>query len=207
MICVSSFRPFDKCTDEIRDNQLKAFKSWLTAFDHIVLFGAPCAELGSCKTEFVECECKPSIARLATVAAAFTGWSCIVNADIIIDGPRLAEVQWKLHHKRCQCALSRRWCTKEEQVIDSGLDWFAATSVVWAEVAKAIPDSFCLGRIMFDTWLASYFSIEHRGLCADCTEARFVWHPPHTGRIDQNFEVPMSDKYLQQPYWPTIGIL
>jgi|SRR5579863_251024 len=207
MVALSSFRPFDKCTDEIKNNQIKAFRTWLTAFDRIVLFGNPCFELSSCKSEFTPCDAKPSIAEISRMAATFQSWSCIVNADIIIDGQKLREVQWKLCKRRCECALSRRWDTEKKMIIDGGLDWFAATPKVWEHVAKVIPQSFCLGRIVFDTWLASFFSIEYRSKCADCSEARFVWHPSHGGRTDQNFDVPTNDPYLRNTMWPGISIL
>lgn len=207
LICLSSFRPFDKCTHEIAENQKKAFRSWLTAFDRIILFGEPCSVLSSCLSQFVSCVGKPSIKAMASVAAGFEGWSCIVNADIVIDGPKLREVQWKLHNRRCVCALSRRWDAQDQMIIDSGLDWFAARGEVWAHVARVIPESFCLGRILYDTWLCSFFSVEYRAKCGDCSRERFVWHPRHGERTDQNFDAPTNDTYLKQPSWPTVSTL
>lgn len=206
MIAISSFKPFSKCTNEIKENQIKAFKSWLPVFDRVVYFGEPCDELYSCKTEFISTDVgKPSIKRLSECASQFGGWSSIINSDIIVT-PKLKEVERKLNDLNCECAISKRWCTRQGSIVDNGLDFFCAVPEVWRKLAIRIPEEFTLGRIAWDQWTLSWLVSNYGRKCADVSPARICWHPPHSGREDQNWDIPKDDKYLKQFFWPTMTV-
>lgn len=205
MIAISSFKPFSKCTDEIAQNQVKAFKSWLTVFERIVYFGDSCDALESCKTEFVPTSGKPSIRRLAIHAHLFGTWSAIINSDIIVS-EKLKEVERKLNDLHCECAISKRWCTKQGTIIDNGLDFFCAVPEVWKRLAIRIPEEFTLGRIAWDQWTLGWMVANYGRKCADVSPASICWHPPHSGREDQNWDIPTDDKYLKQFFWPTMYV-
>jgi hypothetical protein len=200
VIAISSFRPFEKCSDEIKDNQIKAFRSWLPNFERIVLFGHPSPLLSSCLSQFIPCEGKPQVKTLAETLGQFEGWSCVVNADIVVSA-KITQIQQRLHQSQCQCAVSKRWDMQSLQT-DGGLDWFAALPDVWKKVAQSVPPSFCVGRSLWDTWLASFFGWEYGGAAADCTDLKFIWHPRHGERVDQSFDAPPPDKYLKDMHWP-----
>lgn len=205
MIAISSFKPFSKCTDEIAQNQVKAFKSWLPVFERIIFFGERCSELDSCKTEFVPCDSKPSIRRMAELASRFQGWVAILNSDIITNS-KLREVERKLNDLHCECAISKRWCTKQGTIIDNGLDFFCAVPEVWKRLASRIPEEFTLGRIAWDQYVLGFFCKNYGRKCADLSPAKICWHPPHGGREDQNWDIPVEDKLLKTFFWPTITV-
>lgn len=201
MIALSSFRPFDKCSHEIAQNQIRAFKSWLPAFDRIILFGQECPQLSSIKTEFVSSSGKPSIKELAQCAQSLDGWSAIINADIVV--AKIPEVEWKLNRHQCVCAMSHRYDLKSGMMLDNGLDFFAAKPQVWSALAKKVPSEMCLGRCLWDTWTMTWMAHEYGSGFADVTGMRFIFHPAHGDRLDQNWNAPNEDFYLRNCKLPT----
>lgn len=206
MVALSSFKPLEKCTDEIRQNQIKAFHSWVEAFDHIYYFGDPAEEVRSLKTTFIPSKGRPTIRSLVHLGSTLGVWGAIINADIVIS-PKIREVEWRLSQLQCECGLSRRYDQESQTVIDNGLDFFCATPKAWSAVAKVIPEEFRIGQILWDTWLLGYFSREFRHKCADLTRAKFVFHPKHGDREDQNLANPPRDKYLNSFAWPQVSIV
>lgn len=193
MIAVSSRRL--EGPSEIIDAQIKALESWRGHFPEIYF------------PQVIEGE-KPSISYLTDFCASLPDWSCLLNADIII-GPNWSRAERALRESGAVCAISRRYeipkdgdLTKAE-VVDQGLDFFAATPTIWASAAAEVPEVFRLGKILWDTWMLGFFMHISRGKCADLTPARVVFHPQHGDRRDQNVDPPIM-RY--PPRWPTLKI-
>lgn len=204
MICISSFRPFNQCSEDIKQNQLRAFKSWLFAFEEITYFNLPEVGVQSCKTRFVPCSGKPTIRNIAQVASLARSWVAIVNADIVVT-EKIIGVEHRLKEQECKCFISRRYDTKTGMILDEGLDIFGAVPEVWRAVALRVPKELTLGRILWDTWMLSYFVANYGRKCADISPAKCIFHPQHAERRDQNID-PIDDKYLKQWYWPVTAI-
>ncbi len=205
MIAISSFRPFDKCNEQIKENQLRAFRSWLTAFDRIVYLNDREASLESCKTEFIVCEGKPKIKELSRLASTLGSWACIVNSDIVVT-EKISQVEQKLNELECECAISQRYDLQTGRVIDNGLDFFAARPHIWARLSLRIPEGFTLGRIAWDSWTLGWMVANYGRKCADITPAKVCYHPRHEDRFDQNWNAPKDDKYLKTFFWPTMAV-
>lgn len=190
---------------------MSAARSW-NVFDRVFYFcphDKVRPDLGS-KFQFVDCDSKPHIKQLCDFAAKQPGWSCIINADIIM-GKNFPNVEYQLMLRDLKCAVSRRWEIPEtgiltdSKVVDYGLDWFAATPEMWAAAAREIPSEFQLGKILWDTWMLGFFLNFSNGSCADLTPSRVIFHPKHGDRNDQNIIRPNSHYYAFAK-WPRFSI-
>lgn len=202
MISISSFKPFEKCAPEIIANQISANISWRNSFDKIFYFNRSENQLSGI---FLIQEGRPAIKSMALFASKLSGWSCIVNADIQVS-EKIKQAEIKLNEKNAKCAISRRFQIPENKIMDGGLDFFAATPKVWGAVSKAIDEKFCLGRIVWDTWMLNFFVTEFNDSCYDITATRCIFHPKHGDRQDQNFDYPKNDPYLLKSRWPILKI-
>lgn len=200
MVLISSFRPFPRCTPAIAENQIRAFRSWLTVAERIVYVGDSCEELSSCLTEFVPFRGKPPIRILARIATQFPEWSALVNADIVLS-PKTRHIESVMNQTNLMCATSYRVDLQTGYRIDMGLDAFFAKQEVWSGVASRIPDGFKIGQGQWDNWLLGYFVQNYGRRCADLTPIKLLAHPRHEDRDNPNWQVP-QDKYLKH-CWPT----
>ena len=207
MIAVSSFRPFDGCPKTIWQHQITANRSWERIFNQIFYFNDRDQRMHSAKTVFLPCKEKPTIKAIAGFCGGLNDWSCLVNADIIIP-PNFRRVEEALRSNLAGCAVSRRWTVLEDgdtskaRLVDYGLDFFAATPMIWKKVAEKIPTDFRLGRIVFDNWLVNFFMSEFGNYCYDVTGSRVVFHPQHEDRVDRNWSWPKDDPILARNSWP-----
>jgi hypothetical protein len=206
MIAISSFRPFELCSPTIRHNQIRAFKSWMLAFERVIYLGTPCPELSGILSEFIPTEGKPSIKRICQIASSTGVWTAIINADIVVV-PKLKQVELSMNHKGVECGVSERFDLDSGFKIDQGLDMFVAKPNVWSQAALRVPDDFTLGRTLWDNWMLGFMCVNFGRKCADFTPTKCVYHPKHEDRIDQNWESPSrEDKYATTHYWPTTTI-
>lgn len=204
MVCVSSFRPFDKCTPAIAANQLRAHQSWIMAFERIIYVGKSCPELSSILSEFVPGEDRPSIQHLCKIAASVGTWAALVNSDIVIS-PKLKEVESRMNGQGLKCALSQRHDLESGFVIDQGLDFFAGVPEVWKAAAEQIPRDFRISFGQWDNWMLGHFVCGYGRKCADITREKIVYHPKHEDRLGPNWESPAQQhKYVKQHYWPSM---
>jgi hypothetical protein len=213
VIAVSSFRPFADCAKEIRANQLAAKASWDKVFDRIIYFGDPEPELASPGTEFIQVsnEGAPSIKSIAEVCGRQEGWSCIINADIVV-GRHLRRVEKQLNEIGAECTVSRRYRIPPDRnlsrakLVDGGLDFFGAQSHVWKRVAGEILPEFRIGKVVWDTWMMNFFSRNYKQSCYDLTPSKIFFHPDHRNRRNQKIDVPLSKEERERRYWPTLTL-
>jgi hypothetical protein len=207
MIIVSSFRPFETCSNIVWLQQEAANRSWVRLFDRIFYFNHSDTRMKSAKTAFLPTNGKPAIKKLAAFCGGLNDWSCLVNADIVIP-QNFRRVEEALRGQPAGCAVSRRYTlpadgdTATARLTDLGLDFFAATNTVWKAVAEKIPEGFCLGRTKWDNWVLNFFMAEFGNHCYDLTNSRVVFHPMHEDRADQNWDYPKDDPYLNKNNWP-----
>lgn len=203
MIAVSSFKPFSK-SSEIAENQMKAKESWERVFSKIIyLCDRPEPELASGKTEFVTGHNFPIIRALVDVCASQRDWACIINADIVVSF-RLKLVEMELKRKKAMSAISKRFQIPENEVVDYGLDWFAAIPALWAKIANRIPGVFRIGHPIWDTWmLAAFGTIGSIDQCYDATPSKIIFHPKHLDR-EQKCPIPVpTDPMMKVIKLPT----
>ncbi len=187
MIAVSSFRPWTDPDGEYAVNQTAAFKSWKQHFETIVYLNDPQLELVSEKTVFMNSEPFPRIVDLAEVCVHHSGWSAIINADIVI-GPNFPLAYSKLKSKKGCAAASWRYefdpafGITDARVVDNGLDFFAATQEIWQLVYLKCPEELRLGSQCWDTWMLSFFATFAMHGFFDITPSRVVHHPKHGSR-------------------------
>lgn len=204
MIAITSARPLDQCTPEIRENQLRAHRSWLTAFERMIYVGKSCDELSSILSEFVPGKDRPSIQSLCAIAAQMGTWACLINADIVIS-PKLKEVERRMDAQGIKCAVSQRYDLESGFVIDQGLDFFCAVPEVWESAARKIPKEFRIGFGAWDNWMLGFFVCEYGRKCADISRERCVFHPRHESRLSPNWEgKALEHKYVRQHFWPSM---
>jgi hypothetical protein len=187
MTAVSSHRPKASCSPEIWRNQLAAHKSWLSAFDRIVYFGSDEDEFHDDKTTSMPCDEFPRIEALAHFCSQTPGWSCIVNADIVLLPETFRAVELELGRKNAASAMSLRFeydprdANRKTRNYDQGIDIFCARQSVWISAASKIPDSYRIGHPTWDNWMMGFFNLE--GLpCYEFTGSRCVLHPKHGDR-------------------------
>jgi hypothetical protein len=211
MIAISTFRALDE-NAEYRENQLRANLGWWKVFSQIAYFGKSDTRLCNGRVCFVTNFDDPPKARdMMAVAATDPGWSCIINADIVVD-PRFAALEAALDAKGAVCAFSLRYQFKHGQapsyarVEDMGLDIFCAKQEVWANAAKHVPPSFRIGKIMWDTWTLQFFARNYGDRCYDFTASRLIFHPQHGGRKNQNMDRPDDPMLKGEFVWPS-GVL
>lgn len=203
MIAISSFRPFPKCTPQIAQNQIRAFKSWLTAFERVIYLGAPCSELCSIITEFVPAEDRPSIRKMAYLASKMGTWVALINADIVISKPMMP-LQSRMDQAGIKCAITRRYDLESGFITDWGLDCFLGTQEVWDLAYRMIPPDFKIGFGQWDSFLTTLFVTEFGRRCADVTSDRFCHHPQHESRLNPNWDGPgLRHRYATIHAWPT----
>jgi len=205
-------RPSINCCDEIAFNQMDAFESWLPVFERIIYFNQPEEDYERDSVEFIEAEDFPTIREIAIEASQQDGWSCLINADIQVH-PKLKVAMQVAESKGALCAMSSRWELPNNgdmcraQVVDNGLDFFAATPDVWAGVAKQIPEAYRISHPVWDTWVLGYFMKNHGIRCADLTGSRVIYHPKHEDRrhpkpVNYN----RNDPVLKAVRYPTLKI-
>ena len=211
MIIVSSFRPFDECSNDVWLNQEAANRSWERLFERIFYFNRSDSRMKSAKTAFLPTTGKPAIKKMAAFCGGLNDWSALVNADIVIP-QNFRRVESALRSRAAGCAISRRYTlpaegdTSSARLTDLGLDFFAATPAIWRAAAEKIPPEFCLGRITWDNWMVNFFMAEFGPYCYDLTPSRVVFHPMHEDRSDQNWDFPTDDPYLLKNNWPVHSI-
>lgn len=208
VIIASSFRPFDKCSPEIADNQVRAKLSWDKCAERVVYLNHPEPRLSGPHTVFIPTDGKPDIKSMAILLGSQPDWGCIANADIVL-GSGIRRLLETLTLCEANCAVSKRYTlpeggdTSKATLVeaDYGVDFFVAKPEVWRHVARKIPKDFKLGRIVWDTWLVCFFVTEYFWSCYDATPSRVVFHPKHGDREDQALKVP-KDPYLSKSLWP-----
>lgn len=182
MIAVSSFKPFSQ-QDDIATNQIDANRSWHVCFAQIVYFNEFEQQIASPKTFFVGGNDPPSIKELAQYCAIIPGWSCIINADIVLSDTFVL-VEPYLNARNARLVTSRRINfhphagQRSGKITDLGLDIFISRAGIWKQIADAIPDAFVLGQGMWDTWMAGFGN--STGGYYDITQLRCVYHPIHS---------------------------
>lgn len=187
MIFVSSARPFTPYPSEYNTNQLAAFKSWEKVADAIVYFNQPQQELQSPKTRFIPAEDFPRILDMAELCANQPGWSCILNADIVIT-EHFIDVERKLKARKACAASSWRHDFDPKVGLEprgrtgNGIDFFAATQDFWQKVYHAVPESLRIGVQVWDQWMLAFFAMYAVQGFYDLTPSRCVCHPIHGGR-------------------------
>lgn len=209
MIAVSSFRPLDE-NPEFKANQIAAKRSWSSVFSRMIFLNQ-CDERmvnEELQTEFYGSDDFPCIKHMVEVCSIQEGWSCLINADIVVSD-RIKKVEQELDRLGCCGAMSRRYNFEPRRgpdtgnVNDLGLDFFAAKQWVWKKCHEVIPDQFRIGHCFWDTWMMGFLNGTCRNKCADITPSRCIFHPIHGGRrtkytIDTKFESPYF-KYLGMP--------
>lgn len=204
VIAITSHRPLDQCTKEIRENQLRAHRNWLTAFERMIYVGEYSSELHSILSEFVPAEDRPSIQSLCAIAAQMGTWTALINADIQVP-PKIKEVERRMDAQGIKCAVSQRYDLESGFVIDQGLDFFCAVPSVWEAAAKKIPSEFRIGYGSWDNFMLGFFVCEYGRKCADISRERCVFHPRHNDRKNPNWEgKALEHKYIRQHFWPSM---
>jgi hypothetical protein len=155
---------------------------------------------------FLPTKGKPTIKAMAAFCGQLAGWSCILNADIVVP-QNFRRVEDVLLAGDKACAISKRYNMVDDdqsaaKITDNGLDFFAANAPVWKLAAETINDDYRMGRIVWDTWMVNFFMFKFGNYCHDITPSRVVFHPLHDGRTDQNWEFNKNDEVLKKNNWP-----
>jgi hypothetical protein len=201
MTLITSHRPLSE-SEEIARNQLRAKESWEPVFDEIIYFGKYEPALASIKTMFIESEEFPTIDLLLTAAALASGWTCLINADIVVS-PMLGMVLQECIQKRVQAFTSMRYEFEPDandlskaKVKDSGYDFFMTDTALWIGAAQKIPKGYRIGHNRWDNWILGYFNTVCRRRFVDITSRRCIFHPRHSERKQPyHIDVP-QDQYL-----------
>lgn len=203
MVAITSHRPLDKCTPQIKANQLRAHKSWLTAFERVVYLGEPCLELCAISCEFVSAPDRPPIQQLCKVAAQMGTWVCLINSDIVVPKDMM-QLQARMDQAGVKCAITRRYDLESGFIVDWGLDMFMGTQEVWKKAYGMVPPDFTIGRAQWDSWMLSFMVGEFGRKCADVTRERVCYHPNHGDRLDPNWQGKgLSHRYATVHHWPS----
>jgi len=184
MTAVSSFKPLD-LSPAVARNQVEANRSWNEVFDGIVYFNTYEPRLASGITTFTHAEDFPTIREIAEFCGAMTGWSCIVNADIIVtDAISAAEVKLNIRNALSASSLRLNFDVdrglKSGRQTDLGLDIFIARPGIWREAARVVPEELRLGHGLWDTWMTGFLITA--GAYYDLTPLKCVYHPNHEDR-------------------------
>lgn len=207
MIAISSHRPLADSVEYMR-TQLLAHESWEEVFSQIVYFGEPQLALDSDKTVFIVSEEYPRILDLVEFAAAQNDWCCLINADIVV-APHLPAIEQNLKRQRVMAAISQRWQFDMDdekvkpKVVDLGLDFFAASPIIWREAFLCIPPEFRIGHIRWDTWMLGFFNHRCGSGCRDLTKAQVIFHPRHGDRrMPHHIPDNIDDHYARHAVLP-----
>jgi hypothetical protein len=198
MTAVSSLKP-DPTKGEVYRNQNRAYKTWVDAFNGVVYVGGESVV--------------PRILDLVLECSNHQGWSCIINADIVVS-PKMKDVEAKLNKLNAFAASSWRHefdpdsdPFKTGAVKDNGIDFFAARREVWNHCARIIPVGYYIGHILWDTWMLGYLNRHFCGRFFNITPSRVIFHPKHGNRkFSKEINVNQSDPVLRFAYMPRIVI-
>ena len=205
MIAISSFRP--NATGEYADNQQRARSTWLSAFDGIIYFNPPQADMIAPRISFRESGEPPTIKRLMECASRSPDWCAIVNADIVVTPSKFRQVEAKLREAGAKCAVSRRFTfdparmREPAKADDLGIDIFCAVPEVWRRAAESIPEQYVIGRQRWDTWTLAFFMAKYPHDCYEFSRAATIFHPIHGGRGDQ-FMAECDASLISTMLWP-----
>lgn len=201
IIAASSHRPHSE-SEEYRENQLLAFRTWQGVFDKIIYFGPEEPELASSKTMFVPIADFPSIKEMAAMLARNKGFHVLLNADICV-APRIKDLPAYMKFNGKSSASSRRWhFRKEDNTFDKadmgddrGRDFFMCRSDIWHAVAETINPGFRIGHQKWDAWMVNFLRAKYNDGFADISGDRLIFHPVHEGR-----KMPHSEQVAQLTY-------
>lgn len=188
MIAFSSHRPHtEHCAEEIKRNQIAAHKTWEVCFEKIIYLGDREEDLCGPNTQFVQSEPFPSIAAIATLCSSNRGWSCMINADIVLKPYVFSAVELQLLKNQARSASSFRFEFDPEdpkrtiRLYDMGLDIYCAVNDVWRGIEREVPSHYRIGHDNFDRWIYGYFETKGQPTY-DFTGSRCVLHPMHGNR-------------------------
>lgn len=192
MHAVSSLKPASNCPEEIAENQRRAKASWDRVFETVTYLGGT-----------------PTIKSMAQRCADIPGWSCIVNADIVV-AEHLLTIEQQLKDRDALCAMSQRYEVVDgdfynARIVDLGLDFFAATQAAWGSVVMEMPEVFVIGKGLWDYWLNNYLCEVFSHAYYDLTPSRVIFHPKHGSRGNQSLHM-APDRYMERNCWPRHNI-
>lgn len=182
MIAISSIRPHS-ASAVYRENQVRAFRSWLPVFDRVIYFSKPEPELVGPRVEWVDVAEYPFIWQMAAWAAGQKELTVIINADIVV-APNLKTVLEGFSRSSFQAATSRRYDLESGTLNphDRGLDIFVLKQRGWRMVAKLIPRSCRIGHNEWDSWMIGFMRKEFKKKFAEFTRCKCIFHPKHEER-------------------------
>jgi hypothetical protein len=187
VIAIASYRPLDD-SEEVARNQIRAIESWNHVFDLNILLGPTDGRLFSPTTVFMPCADFPAIRFMVYVAFHQLGWSCLINADIVVlpslkMAIRAAETQGAVALTSHRYEFNPDYTDyRSAKVKDNGVDFFAARDWVWWEVFKIIPAEFRIGHCAWDSWMLGALNKIGKKRFVDITSARCIFHPKHGDR-------------------------
>lgn len=210
MIAVCSFRRMD-IEDEVTKNQIRAFESFRKQFDYIICLGEYDSRIAASNTAFYPPFDLWRIVDMADICSQQRGWTCIINADIVVCNDMRA-IEQKLTNNGAQAAVSWRYefdpsigeLPPVGRKVDLGTDWFATLPQVWLDIKNKIPEQFRIGNILWDTWMLGYFRTHCHGHYYDVTPSRAIFHPKHTVR-NRPHELPhhlLTNTYVKAATFP-----
>ena len=192
-------------TEEYDKNQLTAWKSWNLVASAIILFNDVQPELQSNITRFIPSEPFPKLMDIYEVAAHQNDFVAILNADIVVM-PQFVNVERKLKARKAIACSSWRWQftppdTSKIEVVDPGLDFFAATPEVWGQCYNDVEETLRLGSVQWDSWQLGWFCAKAAKGFLDITPTRTILHPKHGNR--QYGPPPPQPPHFHA--WPTMS--
>jgi len=184
---VSSYRPLGRFSD-IDHNQIIAKHSWDSVFDGIIYLNPWAKQLDSMKTVFTGTMRRPRMMELFLTAAVAGGIAVVINSDIVIGQGARTELR-KVFTSGSACAYSFRYefdprtlNLNSAKQVDSGLDFFAAHSLVWYKTFNECPDKYVIGNPEWDSWLLTHWQKRYGRHCVNITNWKLVFHPNHGNR-------------------------
>lgn len=198
MIAISSIRALSDSM-EVATNQIRAHQSWQRVFDAILYFGAPEPLLTCPRTSFIESEDFPFISALATAASMCSDWACLINADIVVS-PAILSAIFEVQKKGGNSCMSLRYEFTGDnwdmgQIVDNGLDFFAAEPWLWRKFSNSVPAHYRLGHSSWDTWAMGFFNTVCPRNFYDISRRQCVFHPKHGDRKRAHEIKPVDDIY------------
>jgi hypothetical protein len=196
VIAISSCRQLS-VSDEVARNQVRANRSWQSAFEAILYFADPDPRLASPKVKFIRGENYPPIKRLIMAAALQDDVACLINADIVVS-EGLKPIVSAMTRDGALALTSRRYEFEPDKenydtavVADHGVDFFAAIPQVWQKCWKEIPNEFRIGHGGWDSWMLGWLNLNCKRRFYDISQYRCIFHPRHASRHQPySFSVP-----------------